>query len=244
MPCPARRGQTMKWMRVAAAAAAAAVLWWSCATDKPTEATSEVIYEDSDGGATTEAPPADPFDGCTAQQQQVGASFTCGQTTGAFIQVNQVLSVAATEKTLTDIEARFPPESTRERFTQTYGEWQGQGSRVYEDSPVSPFRSETVLVKVGPKTTRIVSCTQRGSVDPIRCGQITAELVANGIPQKVPGAPPPPTIPTEADLDAGMGDGGMGMDGDAGMDAGTMMRGMDAGTPKKGSKKRAVDAGM
>lgn len=181
----------MRDRRFEAAALAAAMVLAGCATEKKkVEASSEVIYEEADGGAPSAAS-ADPFAGCQAKQQQNATVLACGNVASALIELPRVLSPATVDQELTKFEGSFPQQSTRERFTQKFGEVEGQGSRVFENSPVQPFRSELVFVPSG-SGMRALQCVIHGSVDWTRCGKIVQEMAAHGVPPRVPGAPQPP----------------------------------------------------
>jgi hypothetical protein len=232
----------MPELRLGGIALLVSVTFAGCATEKKqVEATSEIIYEEAvDAGP---AEPTDPFAGCEAKQQQTATILSCGDVTGAFIPISRAFSPAAVEQNLKTYEGSFPAEATRERFTQTFGGTDASGARVYQESPVSSFRAEMVILPMAANATWILSCIVRGSTNWDRCQKITAEMAQNGVPERVPGAPPPPTIPGVSD--GGMDDGGMGMeDMDAGMrgmeeDAGTRRRATDAGV-----RRRTRDGGM
>jgi hypothetical protein len=194
----------MRDTRFGTVALVAAVVLVGCATGKnKVEASSEVIYEEADAGSASAAS-ADPFAGCQAKQDKSAIILSCGPVTGAYLEVARQLGPVAVEQDLSRYEASFPPQSTRERFTQRFGDVEAMGSRVYEDSPVQPFRSELVYVPSG-NGTRVLQCIVRGSVDWTRCGKIVEQMAASGVPPRVPGAPQPSAAP---------GDGGT-VSGDA-----------------------------
>jgi hypothetical protein len=180
--------------RLGAAALAAVVALAGCATDRKVQASSEVIYEEPPGaGSVLASAPSDPFEGCEAKQQPPTIVLACGSVIAAFIQLPQSLSPAQVEQNFQGFEASFPEQSTRERFSQKFGDLDAFGARVYENSPVAPFRSDMVIVPLAEGATRILSCRVTGSVDWTRCGRIAAELAAAGVPQRFLGAVAPAT---------------------------------------------------
>jgi hypothetical protein len=176
-------------MRLGTVALAAAVALAGCATEKKVKASSEVIYEEAaDAGSAQASAPADPFEGCEARQQPPATILACGPVVAAFIEIPQALNAAQIEQNFKGFEGSFPQQSTRERFTQKFGEVEALGSRVYEDSPVAPFRSDMLIIPLAERGTRILSCRVTGSLDWKRCGAITEELGTGGIPARVSGA--------------------------------------------------------
>jgi hypothetical protein len=175
--------------RLEVAALAAAVALAGCATEKKVKASSEVIYEESsNAGNAQAAAPSDPFEGCEAKQQPPAVVLACGSVVAAYIELPQSLSAAQIEQNFNGFEGSFPQQSTRERFTQNFGALEAVGSRVYENSPVAPFRSDMLIIPLAERGTRVLSCRVTGSVDWNRCGKMTEEMAAGGIPARVAGA--------------------------------------------------------
>jgi hypothetical protein len=191
--------------RLGAAMLAAALALAGCATEKKVKASSEVIYEEAtDAGTAQASAPADPFEGCEARQQPPATILACGPVAAAFIEFPQSLNAVQIEQNFKSFEDSFPQQSTRERFTQKLGDEDALGSRVYENSPVAPFRMDMLIVPLGDRGTRILSCRVTGSLEWTRCGKITEQLAANGIPSRLSGGGTPTP-------DTATGDGGAAM---------------------------------
>ena len=174
---------------VPALAAAVALALAGCATQQKVKASSEVIYEESTdaGSAQAVSEPADPFEGCDTKQQGPATVLACGSVVAAFIELPHPLSPAQIEQNFQGFEGSFPQQSTRERFTEKLGDLEALGSRVYENSPVAPFRSDMLLVPVPGAGTRILSCRVTGSVDWKRCGKMTEQMATGGLPARIAG---------------------------------------------------------
>lgn len=210
-------------VRALFAAVCALLMVAACATQKEeekVEATSEIIYED----APNTPVPTSPFANCQGQMQQGATILKCGNTVAVYIPVPAQMSEQQIEQNFQQFQASFPPESTRERFTQQIGEYQATGMRVFEESQASPFRAEMLVIPTGPSETKVLSCAISGSTDYTRCSKIVTELVTSGVPADIEGLPAqPPATATDAGADAAAtdADGGMAAEPMGAPDAGT-----------------------
>lgn len=189
-----------------------------CATSggkKDMEASSEIIYED----APTTTAPADPFAECQGGQQQGATVLNCGNLTAAYIPVPVAASEQMVEGNFQQFDKSFPEQSTRERFTQTFGEREAKGLRVYEEG-AAPYKAALFIVPTGDTSSLVVSCIVKGSTEYTRCEQVTERLVTEGVPQGIQGLPQEPApAPGDAPAESAPTDGGTEGTGGASQDA-------------------------
>lgn len=167
-----------------------------CATSgsgqKDMEASSELIYEDAPNTTT----PTDPFAECQGGQQQGATVLNCGSVTAAYIPVPVAASDQMVDGNFQQFDKSFPEQSTRERFTQSFGDREAKGYRVFEEG-AAPYKAALFIVPVGEKESLVVSCIVKGSTEYTRCEQMTQTLVTAGVPAGIEGLPEQPAPTTD-----------------------------------------------